>query len=88
MLVANRARVSSKAPLGKALKSPVIDFVSTAGQRIANYWDGLCLFLTDGHIEMDNDAIERTIRPIALNRKTRSSQVAMQGPRTGTSSPP
>lgn len=27
-----------------------------------------CLFLTNGRIEMDN-AVERTIRPIALNRK-------------------
>jgi len=56
-LTANRARVSSKAPLGVALK------------YIAKYWDGLNLFLTDGHIEMDNNAVERTIRPIALNRK-------------------
>ena len=36
---------------------------------IAKYWDGLCLFLTDGRIEMDSNAVERTIRPIALNRK-------------------
>jgi len=56
-LVANRARVSAKAPLGEALK------------YIAKYWDGLCLFLTDGRIGMDSNAVERTIRPIALNRK-------------------
>jgi hypothetical protein len=36
---------------------------------IAKYWEGLCLFLTDGRIEMDSNAVERTIRPIALNRK-------------------
>jgi hypothetical protein len=36
---------------------------------IANYWDGLQLFLKDGHIEIDNNTVERTIRPIALNRK-------------------
>ena len=53
----NRAQVSRKSPLGEALK------------YIAKYWDGLCLFLTDGRIEMDNNAVERTIRPIALNRK-------------------
>jgi len=56
-LTTNRARLSAKAPLGEALK------------YIAKYWDGLCLFLTDGRIEMDNNAVERTIRPIALNRK-------------------
>jgi hypothetical protein len=42
---------------------------SPVRQCIAKYWDGLCLFLTDGRIEMDSNAVERTIRPIALNRK-------------------
>lgn len=56
-LTEHRARVSAKSPLGEALK------------YIVKYWDGLCLFLTDGRIEMDSNAVERTIRPIALNRK-------------------
>lgn len=53
----NRTRVSAKSPLGEALK------------YITKYWDGLCLFLQDGRIELDNNSVERTIRPIALNRK-------------------
>jgi transposase len=53
----HRARVSAKAPLGEALS------------YIARYWAGLALFLIDGRIELDNNAVERTIRPIALNRK-------------------
>lgn len=36
---------------------------------VAKYWAGLELFLNDGRIELDNNAVERTIRPIALNRK-------------------
>jgi transposase len=32
-------------------------------------WTGLCLFLDDGRIEIDNNAVERAIRPLALNRK-------------------
>ena len=40
-----------------------------ASKYIAKYWAGLCLFLADGRIEMDNNTVERTIRPIALNRK-------------------
>ncbi len=36
---------------------------------IAKYRDGLGRFLTDGRIEFDNNTVERTIRPIALNRK-------------------
>jgi transposase len=32
-------------------------------------WDGLMRFLDDGRIEMDTNSVERTIRPIALNRK-------------------
>jgi len=53
----HRGRVSAKAPLGEALN------------YIAKYWAGLELFLNDGRIELDNNAVERTIRPIALNRK-------------------
>ena len=52
-----RLQVSAKSPTGDALK------------YIAKYWDGLILFLTDGRIEMDNNTVERTIRPITLNRK-------------------
>jgi hypothetical protein len=36
---------------------------------IAKYRDGLGRFLTDGRVEIDNNTVERTIRPIALNRK-------------------
>jgi transposase len=32
-------------------------------------WDGLTRFLDDGRIEIDSNAVERSIRPIALNRK-------------------
>jgi hypothetical protein len=48
---------AGKSPLGEALA------------YIAKYWDGLCSFLADGRIEIDNNSVERTIRPIALNRK-------------------
>lgn len=53
----HRSRVSAKAPLGEALS------------YISKYWPGLVLFLADGRIELDSNAVERTIRPIALNRK-------------------
>ncbi|ARO23014.1 IS66 family insertion sequence transposase domain-containing protein [Rhizobium sp. TAL182] len=56
-LTQQRARVADKSPLGEALS------------YIAKYWDGLCIFLTDGRIEVDNNSVERSIRPIALNRK-------------------
>lgn len=32
-------------------------------------WDGLVRFLHDGRLELDNNAVERAIRPLALNRK-------------------
>ncbi|MET3775005.1 hypothetical protein ABID20_000548 [Rhizobium alvei] len=53
----HRALVATKSSLGEALA------------YIAKYWDGLQLFLADGCIEIDNNSIERTIRPIAFNRK-------------------
>jgi transposase len=34
-----------------------------------NHWEGLCRFLGDGRIEIDTNTVERSIRPIALNRK-------------------
>jgi transposase len=52
-----RSQVSAKSPTGEALK------------YITKYWEGLVLFLGDGRIEMDSNAVERTIRPIALQRK-------------------
>ncbi|MGH0003866.1 IS66 family transposase [Pseudovibrio ascidiaceicola] len=56
-LTGHRAKVSRKSPLGEALG------------YIARYWQGLIRFLDDGRIELDSNAVERTIRPIALNRK-------------------
>jgi transposase len=46
-----------RSPLGEALA------------YIAKYRDGLGRFLTDGRVEIDSNTVERTIRPIALNRK-------------------
>lgn len=56
-----RSQVSTKSPTGEALK-----YIT---KNITKYWDGLILFLADGRIERDNNTVERTIRPIALNRK-------------------
>ena len=41
----------------------------TFNTYIAKHMDGLKRFLDDGTIEMDNNVVERAIRPIALNRK-------------------
>jgi len=32
-------------------------------------WESLTRFIDDGHIELDNNVVERSIRPITLNRK-------------------
>jgi transposase len=34
-----------------------------------NHWDGLARFIDDGRIELDTNSVERSMRPIALNRK-------------------
>ena len=52
-----RARISPKSRLGEKLA------------YIGNHWDGLRAFLADGRVEMDNNIVENTIRPLALNRK-------------------
>lgn len=52
-----RARVSAKTRLGEGLA------------YIARFWDGLGVFLADGRVEMDTNAVENRIRPLALTRK-------------------
>ncbi len=52
-----RARVSAKSQLGEKLA------------YIARNWAGLEVFLTDGRVEIDSNAVENKIRPLALNRK-------------------
>ena len=52
-----RARISAKSRLGEALA------------YIARHWDGLRVFLDDGRVEMDSNAVENRIRPQALTRK-------------------
>lgn len=52
-----RERVSPKSNMGQALA------------YLANHWEGLCVYLDDGQVEMDNNPVENLIRPLALNRK-------------------
>ena len=52
-----RARVSARSRLGEKLS------------YIARHWDGLRVFLGDGRVEIDSNAVENSIRPLALNRK-------------------
>ena len=33
------------------------------------HWDGLILYLDDGRLEMDTNAVERAIRPVTITRK-------------------
>ena len=51
------ARVSAKSVIAEAIRYGL------------NHWDGLTRFLDDGRIELDNNNVERSIRPIVLNRK-------------------
>jgi transposase len=46
-------------------RSPIAEAIRYALSR----WEGLTRFLDDGHIEIDSNPVEQTIRPIALNRK-------------------
>jgi transposase len=50
-------RVSGKSALGEAIRYAL------------RHWPGLVLFLEDGRIELDNNTVERALRPIALGRK-------------------
>ena len=52
--------------------SPLVPGSSKMAKAIRyalHHWDGLILFANDGRIEMDTNTVERSIRPLALNRK-------------------
>ena len=51
------ARASAKSAIAMAIRYGL------------NHWDGLERFLEDGRIEIDSNVVERSMRPIALNRK-------------------
>lgn len=51
------ARVSGKATIAEDIRYAL------------NHWDGLIRFLDDGRIELDTNIVERSIRPVILNRK-------------------
>ena len=56
-LEARNAQVSAKSKLGEAIRYAL------------TRWDGLSRFLDDGRIDLDSNTVERSIRPLALNRK-------------------
>jgi len=56
-LDARNRQVSAKAKLGEAIRYAL------------TRWDGLSRFIDDGRIDLDSNAVERSIRPLALNRK-------------------
>lgn len=45
----------------------------------ADHWDGLERFLDDGRIELDNNSVERAVRPIKLSRKNALSAGSDEG---------
>lgn len=56
-LDARNRQVSAKAKLGEAIRYAL------------TRWDGLSRFVNDGRIDLDSNIVERSIRPLALNRK-------------------
>jgi transposase len=56
-LDARLRQVSAKSKLAEAIRYAL------------NRWAGLTVFLDDGRVELDSNTVERSIRPIALNRK-------------------
>jgi transposase len=56
-LRAKLALISQKTKLAQAIRYAL------------SRWDGLTRFVDDGRIEIDSNVVERSIRPIALNRK-------------------
>ena len=58
----------SAGKLGLA-KLPARGPTADAIRYALNHWDGLERFLEDGRIELDNNSVERAMRPVCLSRK-------------------
>ncbi len=56
-LDARGRQVSAKSKIGEAIRYAL------------TRWDGLTRFIDDGRIDLDSNTVERSIRPLALNRK-------------------
>ena len=56
-LEAQRAKVPGRSRIAEAIRYAL------------RLWQGLVRYLDDGRIEIDSNSVERSIRPIALNRK-------------------
>jgi transposase len=54
---------------GQLAQIPQTSGLADAIRYALGRWKGLTRFLEDGHIEMDTNAVERAIRPVALGRK-------------------
>ena len=54
-------------------KYKTVDTPASALAKACDYalerWDGLCRYCDEGYYEIDNNAVERSIRPITLGRK-------------------
>ena len=54
-------------------KYKALDTPKSALAQACNYalerWDGLCRYCDEGYYEIDNNAVERSIRPLTLGRK-------------------
>jgi hypothetical protein len=50
-------RISGRSTLAQAMRYAL------------NHWNGLTLYLGDGRLELDANAVERTVRPVDLGRK-------------------
>lgn len=54
---------------GQLARVPVRSGLAEAIRYALTRWQALCRFLDDGRIELDTNAVERAIRPVALGRK-------------------
>ena len=65
------ARVSGKMPVAKAIR------------YMLSHWDGLCVFLIDGRVELDTNTIERLHRVVATTRKNAVRRRGLRRPVLG-----
>jgi len=66
-LTVNRDKTLPKSPIGQAIA------------YCLTHWDGLCVYLSDGRVDIDNNATERDIKPFVIARKNFLFACTQQG---------
>ena len=61
-----------------AIQVPTKSAIGAAMAYSIKHWEKLSLYTTDGKLQIDNNCVERSVRPVSIGRKNFFSAAAMK----------